>query len=44
MFKKSSQEKTEESAPEKRDSKKKPAQDKENVDCARQVKVKGEGL
>ena len=41
MFKKSSQEKTEKSAPKKRDSKTKPAQLKENDDRARQsMKVK----
>ena len=41
MFKKSNQEKTEKSAPKKRDSKKKSAQPKENDDHARQkVKVK----
>ena len=41
MFRKSNQEKTEKSAPKKRDSKKKPAQPKENDDCARRnMKVK----
>ena len=41
MFKKSNQEKTEKSAPKKRDSKKKQGQPKENVDRARRnVKVK----
>ena len=41
MFRKSNQEKTEKSAPKERDSKKKPAQPKENDECARRnVKVK----
>ena len=41
MFKKSNQEKTEKSAPKKRDSKKKPAKPKENDDRVRRnIKVK----
>ena len=41
IFKKSNQEKTEKSAPKKRDSKKRPAQPKGNDDCARRnIKVK----